>query len=749
MVFAGIQLKMHEPDAQDLIEAFFTALKLRQLERCETVLTRLRTLAREQPAYAPWCTYFDGILTSERDNDWAEAERIFRHLFRTDLSPDLQGRVLMALGNICKYQGHWEEAIDAYESTLPLFAELDRPIDRARAWKQMAIAYHQGYTQGDLGSEALQQAQTYCRRALDLLEGVKEPSEAVAWLKGSLWNKLGLLHRDLGQWDRAIDCYRHDLAICRSLDDRFGMGLSYGNLGEIYQKRGRDNWPQALEAYHNALTIIREFDDRYEETEVLANLGFLHQEMGDHDSALAYYDQAIALIEELRAGLSSEEARVGFFATIADTYANAVLLRVDVDDYREAFNLVEQARSRAFLDALAARSTALAREMAAPTLSLAEVQAALPDDALLLEYFTTGLVEARDAHRPTAPGLERHRFPKARTLLFAVTADAIQVHDLGLSPNALRPGRLDNAAERHFLRRQIRRTLYDQLMGPVAHHLPEKRRLYLVPHGPLHYVPFHALLAPDGETLLREGGPQAIYAPSATLLFSRPVEKGSRRRSRASCLTLGYNSDGATSMRFAEEEAQRVARMFGGHALTGAALKKDVLFAQAGDYRLIHLSCHGAFDPEAPLTSSLRLAADETLTALEVIERLRLRCDLVTLSACESGLSRVRRGDELIGLVRAFLHAGAPVLLATLWRVDERSTLMLMERFYREVQAGVDFAEALRRAQLYVRNLTRAEVRERLKAGGWRMEQDDKTPDDEGVFSDPYYWAPFVLIGEG
>ena len=109
------------------------------------------------------------------------------------------------------------------------------------------------------------------------------------------------------------------------------------------------------------------------------------------------------------------------------------------------------------------------------------------------------------------------------------------------------------------------------------------------------------------------------------------------------------------------------------------------------------------------------------MTAAEVLERLHLRCDLVTLSACESGLSRVRRGDELDGLMRAFLFAGASALVSTLWRVDERSTLILMERFYREILAGVGFAQALRQAQLYLRSLP--------------------------PFADPYYWAPFILVG--
>jgi len=718
---------LNESDGQKLIEAFFTALNLRDLDQCEAVLSQLQALAREQPAYEPWCAYLRGILANERDHDYAEAERIFNRLLQADLDPPLRGRVLLALGRTYHYQGRWADAIQAYERNLPIFTELGRSLDQAKIWKEMAISYRKGFTQGDFGPDALQRAVEYCQLALDVLEPVTNPPPDVAWLKGSVWNTLGLTHRSLGRWDEAISCYQQDLAICRLLDDRFGMGLSYGNLAEIYQKRGRDSWPEALEAYQKALSIIREFGDRYEETEALANLGFLHQEMGEYTQALDYYGQAIVLVEDLRTGISSEAARAGFFATIADTYANAILLCLETGDHQRAFDTVERARSRAFLDALAARSSELARAMEAPTLTLAEVQAALPDDALLLEYFTTGLVEARDG-QPTlrlcsgqAPGqsLERHRFPPARTLILAVTRDGIQVQDAGISPNDLRPRQLDSVVERHFLKPEIRRTLYDRLIAPVEPLLQGRRRLYLVPHGPLHYIPFQALIAPDGDTLLREDGPQLVYAPSATLLFSHKSREPDR--ARVPCLALGYNSEGTTRMRFAEEEARSVAQLAGGRALVGPSPKKEALFSQAADYRLLHLSCHGDFDPEAPLSSTLHLALGETLTALEVLDHLRLHCDLVTLSACESGLSQVRRGDELVGLVRAFLYAGAPALVSTLWRVDERSTLILMEKFYQEIQAEVGFAEALQRAQLHLRNLPR--------------------------FADPYYWAPFILVG--
>ena len=121
----------------------------------------------------------------------------------------------------------------------------------------------------------------------------------------------------------------------------------------------------------------------------------------------------------------------------------------------------------------------------------------------------------------------------------------------------------------------------------------------------------------------------------------------------------------------------------------------------------------------------MHLAPAERLTAEDVLNHLHLECDLVTLSACESGLSRVRRGDELVGLMRAFMYAGAPALVSTLWRVDDQSTHLLMEKFYQEVQAGTGFAEALKRAQLYLKNLSHPEK----------------------VFSEPAYWAAFILTG--
>lgn len=775
----------NERKGWDLIAAFLEAARLRHLDRCQEILKLLETLSDQQPIFKPWCRYLKGYLAFQKHR-WAEAERLLTDLLQTELEPALRGRVLYTFARSIDAQGRWEEAIAAFEQSLSFFAELGQISEQARAWKHMAISLHKGFTRGDFGPAALRQAVGHCQSALDVLEPIRDPPRDTAYLKGSVWNTLGLIYVGLGQWDEATACYQQDLAICRAQDDRHGIGLSLVNLGEVYQKRG--NWPEALQSYQQALSLIREFDNRYDETEALANLGFLHQEMEEYELALDYYSQAIDLIEDMRAGITSEAARAGFFATIVDTYANTVLLYLETGDHERAFDTVERARSRAFLDVLAAGSPDLPREMEATTITLAEVQAALPDDALLLEYFTTGLVEARDDRAAAGQAAERHRFPPPRTLIFAVTHDGIQVHDASLSPNDLRPRQLESVVERHFLKPQIRRTLYGQLIAPVEKLLRGRRRLYLVPHGPLHYIPFQALIAADGETLLREEGPQLVYAPSATILFRYSRERSDQ--APMPCLALGYNGQGAKRLCFAEEEARSVARQTGGQALAGPLPKKVTLYSQASNYQMLHFSCHGEFDPEAPLNSALCIASGEALTALDVFEHLHLRCDLVTLSACESGLSRVRRGDELVGFIRAFMHAGALALVSTLWRVDERSTRILMERFYQEVQTGVSLAEALKRAQLYLKNLTRKEAQDvlaRSLADGevielakplsesrsdllatdvaWQQANaylkglatkggkdsvvaslDEK--DEERIFADPYYWAPFVLIGD-
>ena len=148
----------------------------------------------------------------------------------------------------------------------------------------------------------------------------------------------------------------------------------------------------------------------------------------------------------------------------------------------------------------------------------------------------------------------------------------------------------------------------------------------------------------------------------------------------------------------------------------------------AAECHILHLAAHGDFRPDNPLFSGLALA-DGWLTTLDIFN-LHLGASLVTLSACQTGRSVVSGGDELLGLMRAFLSAGAASLVLSLWAVEDRSTARLMETFYEKMAEGYTKAAALRCAQLQF--------------------IEGRCGDGETATSctHPYFWAPFFLVGD-
>jgi len=141
---------------------------------------------------------------------------------------------------------------------------------------------------------------------------------------------------------------------------------------------------------------------------------------------------------------------------------------------------------------------------------------------------------------------------------------------------------------------------------------------------------------------------------------------------------------------------------------------------------VIHIASHGEFNDRQPLQSGLLLAKDNendgNLQVHEIFGMDLRNANLVTLSACETALSKIQGGDDLVGLSRGFIYAGTPSLLATLWKVDDQSTAILMEHFYRNWQKGMSKAEALRQAQIALKTMPQ--------------------------YKHPFYWAPFVMIGD-
>ncbi len=283
--------------------------------------------------------------------------------------------------------------------------------------------------------------------------------------------------------------------------------------------------------------------------------------------------------------------------------------------------------------------------------------------------------------------------------------------EAGVGAEAAEDGR--DAALRESLQQ-----LYDGLIAPVRPYI-KTDLVYVSCDGILNYVPFEALQN-DGRYLIEDYA--IAYAPSATVLKQC---MDMERHGRSSVLALGNPNLQNPAFRLinAEEEVQALSALFEkADVLTGDAANERAVQERAGQYDVLHFACHGELNLDDPMLTSLRLSPDGEndgyLHAGEVFD-LDLWASLVVLSACNSGVGELYEGNELMGLTRSFLYAGAPSIIASLWTVDDRSTAFLMREFYKNL-GSMNKAEALRQAKLAT------------------MKQ----------YPSPFHWAAFCLQGD-
>jgi CHAT domain-containing protein len=306
-------------------------------------------------------------------------------------------------------------------------------------------------------------------------------------------------------------------------------------------------------------------------------------------------------------------------------------------------------------------------ENPAPTPSLEEVQRSLDENTALVEFYNAG----------------------SQWWAFTVDPQAIQVHRLGLESETLEQLQAQlranlgaaltvNAQSQacHNLTRHAQRILqrlYSLLVEPLARELRGKGRLVVVPYGSLHALPFHLLH--DGSAYLIENY-ELVILPAAGLA----TQSGPQRAPGA--LTLAHSWDGRLPN--TQPEARLVQHILGGALYLEGAANRTAL--QAPPTQVLHIAAHGQFRLDQPDLSYIQLA-DGQLYADDLFQQ-DLSYELVTLSACETGQAKVSGGDELIGLGRGFLYAGAGALVLSLWQVADASTRRLMEVMYKKLNSG-------------------------------------------------------------
>ena len=653
-----------------------------------------------------------------------------------------------------------DEAADLGLRALTSFDGLGMEYEAAKAVTNVAIATS---SQGELP------------RALELFDRARElfaREQNQVWLAIVDYYEALVLYRN-GEHVRARD-------VCRSALDLFAHASAPGRaaLCELLLARleleigDLTVAEQACESAFATVTAAATPNLMYQAHFVS---GLIREARGDRASAYAAFQQSHAHLEQLRSHLQADDLKVAFLKDKLAVYESLVVtcLALDPEFGRErtAFGYIEEAKSRSLADLIAFRAATLeprvpgeasdnvrrlrhdlnwhyrqmemeevrpekhslrrmeSLRLRAATLekqlgrSLDELRRTDGEFATLQSGAAEGLEEIRSVLEADTILLEYYQ-ARGRYYVCIVGRDQLDVVPLGdaaevrkritllqfqLSKFRLQPAyvsafadQLQAATEAHL------RELYAQLIAPIRDRL-KASHLVVVPHDILHGLPFHALF--DGERYLIDQF-TVSYAPSASvyrLCYGKPATSG------GASLIMGL-PDALTPC--IGEEIRAVSGMLPNPLVfLGDEATADELRVHGPTSQFVHIATHGLFRRDNPMFSSIRLGSGP-LSVYDLYE-LRLSAELVTLSGCGTGLNVVVGGDELLGLVRGLLYAGARAVLLTLWDAYDRSTAEFMEAFYGHIRSGSTKARAVQAAT--------QEIRERYRH--------------------PFYWAPFTLVG--
>jgi len=341
----------------------------------------------------------------------------------------------------------------------------------------------------------------------------------------------------------------------------------------------------------------------------------------------------------------------------------------------------------------------------APTdFSLSYVQECLPEHAAIVEYYSTG-------DRLIAAVVTRTKMEIVSVSVLSRIQNALQLLRFQLSKFRMGASYtqrfvepMQRAAESHL------DVLYNELIAPIWPLLDGCTHLVIVPHGPLHFLPFHALRQ-SGKYLCDDF--TISYAPSATI-FALCQRKEANANLRP--VVFGVADQNAPEI---DAEVKAVAEILpGSELLAGEKATVAALRDRGATVGILHVATHGVYRQDNPMFSGIRLG--DGYLYLYDLYQMRIPARLVTLSGCATGMNVVAAGDELLGLQRGLFCAGASTLLLSLWDVHDETTAELMRCFYAQFSATNDMAGSLRTAMQEIR----------------------------ASHPHPYFWAPFFLTGQ-
>ena len=700
-----------------------------------------------------------------------ELRRAQRAADSISVALDARAGLALARADLAAQLNAYGEADRLYASALTLYRKASDRAGEAEAQHGRGIVL---LAQGDR------------TRARELLAAALVTQQAIGNQRGASLTRMSLaeLSFDEGDTTGARRQFARAAAELDHLGDPIGTAAALGERAAMEATIRMPATAESLFAAALAKVGVRPAPNVT--WQLHAGLGTVRQREGALDDAGRELRASISDIEHAQMTLAAPERRSAFLADKADVYLQLALLERARGRTGAAFELSERTRAREMLELLSQGRIAtpavsgevvereqdlrrrigeLTREVEVSTPSTqplrgpeASSASAVAREALSRAQHDYGdlLVEmrervpthaalvspeganVRDVARNLSPedAFIEYLVSDTASLAFLITRDTVAVANLEIGRHALaklidyvrgtlRPRgnpRLDS------LWRAPLRELHARLILPLEESglLKGKTRLILVPQAELNYLPFAALVDGLTQKFLVERY-EIVMTPSASVWLALAARVA--RRPGAGVLALAPNPAALPASR---AEVAAIARLGGAdvRVLVGKEATEDAFRREASSRRVLHLATFGYLNRQNPLFSFVDLApggAEDGRLEVHEVFGLALSADLVVLSACQTALgsgalSDLPAGDDWVGLARAFLHAGAARVMASLWAVDDRATAVLMERFYRAYVGKTSAASALAVAQ-------RALI-------------------DAGSTSHPFYWAGFQIVGE-
>jgi CHAT domain-containing protein/Tfp pilus assembly protein PilF len=702
-----------------------------------------------------------------------------------------EAETLNNIGRIYSFLGEKRKALDYYDQALPIRRAVHDRAGEATTLTDIGSVY------SFLGEK--RKALDYYDQALPIRRAVHDRAGEAATLRN-----IGLMYSEHGENQKALEYYEQALPICHAIRDRRGEARTLNDIGKAYYDLGEKR--KALEYYEQALPIRRVAGDRPGEALTLTSMMTGLRALSEPDMAVFFGKQAVNLYQQLRDKIKDldKELQRTYAKTVEYTYRNLADLLISRSRLPEAeqvlnllkqeeyFNFVRRDANESSLDARAtltpaeaeweSRYEAIADKIAEAglrhgNLSLKKTRTAAEEaelkrldsdldvasgafheflDKLAKEFSATApgrVVQIRDAEGLMEDLRELGKGSVAiytlvgeeKTRIILITPD-IQIAresqitrtDLALKVEKFRQALTDREDPR-----ELGQELYRILIEPIAEDLKQAsaRILMWSLDGDLRYLPIAALY--DGKGYFLERYCNVVFTPASNARL-KDVPTAHWRG-----LGLGV-SEGREGFKPLTCVPAELHGIFGEEHFSGGVIKGNVLLdkdftvdamkaALGKGIPLVHIASHFQLIPGNELDSFLLLGKGPNLTLAQVRDSRNLfgGVELLTLSACETAMGGEGEGTEVEGFAVTAQRQGAKAVIASLWSIADASTSLLMREFYRvrEATPGMPKAEALRQAQL-------ALLQGRIKPV---VDKTASNPIDS--YAHPYYWAPFILIG--